>query len=230
MSSAPDNAVPATTDAPAPADIDAPVLAAPVARSSVATDIALIATFAAFIAVCAIIGEIKTGSSVPITLQTFGVILTGLVLGWWRGALAVLLYLALGLIGLPIFAEHTGGVAVLGKPSAGYLLAFPLGAALAGYLATVTMRAVDRYVPAGRPALRSTWRYVALFLSGLTASFLTIHLAGIAGLIVKLGLTFREALAIDVVFWPGDVVKNLAAAGVALAIFRAFPDLLRNRR
>src|SRR3954451_10557633 len=187
MTSAPDNAVPALTDT---------ALAEPVARSSVATDVALIATFAAFIAVCAIIGEIQTGSSVPITLQTFGVILTGLVLGWRRGALAVLLYLALGLIGLPIFAEHSGGVAVLGKASAGYLLAFPLGAALAGFFATMTMRAVDRYVPEGRPALRSAWRYAALFVSGLAASFLTIHAAGMAGLMLRLGITFREALAI----------------------------------
>ena len=46
----------------------------------------------------------------------------------------------------------------------------------------------------------------------------------------RLGISFHEALAIDVVYWPGDVIKNLAAAGVALAIFRAFPDMLRNRR
>ena len=73
----------------------------------------------------------------PITLQTFGVILAGLVLGWRRGGLAALLYLALGLVGLPIFAEGTGGVAVLSKPSVGYLLAFPVAAALAGVFATL---------------------------------------------------------------------------------------------
>lgn len=217
MANTPDNAVPALTDA-------AP-LAVPVARSSAATDVALIASFAAFIAVCAILPGIPTPSGVPITLQTFGVILAGLVLGWRRGGLAVLLYLALGLVGLPIFAEGTGGVAVLSKPSVGYLLAFPVAAVLAGLFATLGLRAVDR---ARRYA--GVWRYVALVVAGLAASFLSIHPAGIAGLMGVLGITFREALAIDVVYWPGDVIKNLAAAGVALAIFRAFPDMLRNRR
>ena len=67
-------------------------------------------------------------------------------------------------------------------------------------------------------------------LAGLGASFLTIHPAGIAGLMVRLGITLREAVAIDVVYWPGDVLKNLAAAAVAVAIFKAFPDMLRSRR
>lgn len=220
MSSAPDNAVPAITDVP--------VLAAPVARSSAATDIALIASFAAFIAVCAILPGIPTPSGVPITLQTFGVILSGLVLGWRRGGLATLLYLALGLIGLPIFAEGTGGVAVLSKPSVGYLLAFPVAAVLAGLFAGIGLRLVDRRVSSEFAV--GALRYVALVVAGLAASFLSIHPAGILGLMARLGIDFHEALAIDVVYWPGDVIKNLAAAAVAMAIFRAFPDMLRNRR
>ena len=46
----------------------------------------------------------------------------------------------------------------------------------------------------------------------------------------RLDLTLAAAFKVDVVFWPGDVVKNLLAAAVALAVFRAFPDLLRSRR
>ena len=93
----------------------------------------------------------------PITLQTFGVILAGLVLGWRRGGLAALLYLALGLVGLPIFAEGTGGVAVLSKPSVGYLLAFPVAAALAGLFATIGLRVVDRAARgAGRARARGS--------------------------------------------------------------------------
>ena len=196
----------------------ASALPAPAARASVATDVALVATFAAFIAVCAILPGIPTPSGVPITLQTFGVILAGLVLGWRRGALAVLLYLALGLVGLPIFAEGTGGLVVLSKPSVGYLLAFPFAAALAGVFGGLALR------------VTSGWRYPVLVLAGLAASFLTIHPAGIVGLMARLGLSFREAFAIDLVYWPGDVLKNLAAAAVALAVFKAFPDMLRTRR
>ena len=206
-------------------------LPAPVARTSVSTDVALVATFAAFIAVCAIVPPIPTPSAVPITLQTLGVILAGLVLGWRRGALAALLYLALGLAGLPIFAEGTGGLAVLSKPSAGYLLAFPFAAALAGVFAGVALRQADRLARrSGTSGVRSAWRYPLLVVGGLAASFLTIHPAGIAGLMVRLGISLPEAFAIDVVFWPGDVLKNLAAAAVAVAVFTAFPDMLRTRR
>jgi biotin transport system substrate-specific component len=214
MSSAPEHEPIALTAVHAPSD--APP--APVSRSSVATDIALIATFAAFIAVCALVPAIPTGTPVPITLQTFGVILAGLVLGWRRGALAVLLYLAVGIAGVPIFAEFTGGVAVLSKPSVGYLLAFPFAAALAGFLAGYALR------------LPTAWRYVGLFLSGLVASILTIHVGGIIGLHLTLGLSYQEAFVFDLKYWPGDIAKNLLAAGVALAVFRAYPDLLRSRR
>jgi biotin transport system substrate-specific component len=218
MSSAPEHEPIALTTSDAPSDTTPDAPPAPVARSSVATDIALIATFAAFIAVCALVPAIPTGTPVPITLQTFGVILAGLVLGWRRGALAVLLYLAVGLAGVPVFAEFTGGVAVLSKPSVGYLLAFPFAAALAGFLAGYALR-----VP-------TAWRYVGLFLSGLVASILTIHVGGIIGLHLTLGLSYHEAFVFDLKYWPGDIAKNLLAAGVALAVFRAYPDLLRNRR
>ncbi|WP_426595439.1 biotin transporter BioY [Cellulomonas sp. McL0617] len=217
MSTAPD-AVPAVTDSA--------TLAAPVARSSVATDVALIASFAAFIAVCAILPAIPTGDSgVPITLQTFGVILAGLVLGWRRGALAVLLYLAVGLAGVPIFSGGAGGIAVLAGASVGYLLAFPFGAALAGAFASLGIRWSAPGTKAG-----PGWLYPFLVLSGILGSFLTIHVGGIVGLMVRLDLTFHEALVIDAHFIPGDILKNLAAGAVALAIFKAFPDMLRTRR
>ncbi|WP_456847575.1 biotin transporter BioY [Cellulomonas sp. P5_C6] len=222
----------------APEDETAAALPAPVARASVSTDVALVASFAAFIAVCAILPGIPTPSGVPITLQTFGVILAGLVLGWRRGGLAALLYLVLGLAGLPIFAEGTGGLVVLSKPSVGYLLAFPFAAALAGAFGGIALRLAPRLQAStfaarlGQWAVRTTsaWRYPLLVLAGLGASFLTIHPAGIVGLMARLGISFREALAIDLVYWPGDVIKNLAAAAVAVAIFKAFPDMLRSRR
>ena len=78
------------------------------------TDVALIAAFAALIAACAVVGGIPVGGAgVDITLQTFGVLLAGCVLGPIRGFLAVTLYLGLGAVGLPVFAGHTAGLAVL---------------------------------------------------------------------------------------------------------------------
>ena len=119
--------------------------AAPQRRSrATTTDIALIAAFAALISACAYIGAIPAGGSgVPITLQTFGVMLAGCVLGPIRGFLAVSLYLLLGAIGLPVYAEHSSGLGVWSGPSVGYLIAFPFAAALAGFCLLYTSDAAD---------------------------------------------------------------------------------------
>jgi biotin transport system substrate-specific component len=192
--------------------------AAPVARSSAAADVALVATFAAFIAVCAILPAIPVpGSAVPITLQTFGVMLAGLVLGARRGALTALLYLAIGAAGLPVFAGGAGGVGVFASLSAGYLVAFPLAAALAGYLASRT------------GGLRPSVRYVALFAAATAASLLLIHPIGIAVMGWRGGMSPTEAIVVGARYLPGDIVKNLLAALVASAVFRAFPDMLARR-
>ena len=189
------------------------------ARSGTTTDVALIATFAAFIAVCALVPSIPVaGIPVPITLQTFGVMLAGVVLGPRRGALAVLLYLAVGLAGLPVFAQGTGGLAVVAKPSFGYLIAFPLAAALAGYLAGFAVR------------VRPTLRPLVLFGAATVATLVVIYPIGIAVLAWRANLEPLAAIQFGLVFAPGDLLKNLAVAAVAAAIFRAFPDMLRQRR
>ena len=91
-----------------------------------ATDVSLIAFFAALIAVCAIMPGIHVGGlAVPITLQTFGVMLTGACLGSRRGVLAALLYLAVGFAGLPVFADATGGLGTFAVVAAATHRAFP---------------------------------------------------------------------------------------------------------
>lgn len=185
-------------------------------RDFTPTDVALVAVFAALLAVLSVAPPIAVGV-VPITLQTLGVALAGLVLGPLRGFLAVLLYLVVGFAGLPIFAGGRAGLAVLGAPSAGYLLSFPIAALVAGVLSRVLPR-VGRL------------RYLWLFLSGFGASILIVHPAGILGLIANADMTPGAAVATDVVFWPGDVIKNLVAAAIALAVHRAFPDLILRQR
>ncbi len=208
-----------TPEAALPDERPGPAAPLPAVRSSAATDVALVATFAAFIAVCALLPGIHLpGMSVAITLQTLGVMLAGLVLGPVRGTLAVLLYLAVGFAGIPVFSEGTGGLATFGKVSLGYLLAFPLAAALAGFLASRAARV--------RPSLRP----VVLFLSATAGSLAFIHPLGITVMGARLGLDAGEAVAMGAVFLPGDVVKNVVAALVATAVFRAFPDMLERRR
>ena len=180
---------------------------------SPARDLALVAAFAALIAVCAIAPAINVAGPVPITLQTFGVLLAGAVLGMCRGFLAVLLYLLAGAVGLPVFSGGAAGLAVFSGPTAGYLLGFPLAAALCGFL-------VER-LPRGRVTSAPL-----VFLAGLVSSAIFIHTLGMAGLVLRADLTWGQAFDIDKVFWLGDVIKNLAMAAVAVAVHRAFPDLL----
>lgn len=187
-------------------------------RTTTSTDVALIAGFAALIAVCALLPAIVVGSSgVPITLQTFAVLLAGAVLGAKRGFLAVLLYVVVGLAGLPVFSGGAGGLAVLAGPSVGYLLAFAPAAFLCGFL-------VERL-----PRAKVATSVPLIFLAGWISSLLVIHPLGIAGLVVRLDLSWADAFVVDLAYWPGDIAKNVAMALVATAVHRAFPDLLPRR-
>lgn len=182
-------------------------------RRNPSTDIALIAAFAALVAVCALLPAIKVAGPVPITLQTFAVLLSGAVLGMRRGFLAVLLYVVAGAAGLPIFSGGAAGLAVLTGPTAGYLVGFPLAAALCG--------AIVERLPR-----RSLVGAVPIFCAGLLSSALFIHTLGMAGLVIRADLTWAQAWDVDKIFWLGDVLKNIAMALAATAVHRAFPDML----
>lgn len=133
---------------------------------------------------------------VPMTLQSLVVLLVGVAYGWRLGAATVLLYLAEGLCGLPVFAGFRAGPAALMGPTAGFLVGFVPAAALAGWLAA-------------RGWARGLWRPAALFAAGHIVLFAT----GIAWLAWLFGLD--RAVAVGLLpFLPGSVVK--VALGVAL--------------
>ena len=179
------------------------------------TDLALIAAFAALTSVLAYLGAIPVGGAgVPITLQTLGIMLGGCILGPVRGFLAAALYLALGAVGLPVFAEHSSGVGVLTGFTAGYLWSFPVAALVAGLLV--------KYV-AGPHRTRA----VVVFCCSIAASILVIHPMGIIGLKWSLDLTLGQAIDADKPFWLGDIVKTSFVAFIAAEVHRAFPRLLQ---
>ena len=184
------------------------------ARRFSATDLSLVAVFAALVAVLAILPAIPTGPvGVPITLQTLGVMLAGVVLGPSRGAAAVALYVVVGLAGVPIFSQFRSGFGVLAGPSAGYLLAFVPAAFVVGHFSRWALTRSPR------------WRFWALFAACAVTSLLVVHPMGIAGLMLNARLSLEAAVAVDVAFLPGDVVKNLIAAAIGVGVHRAFPRL-----
>ncbi|WP_349828166.1 biotin transporter BioY [Brevibacterium litoralis] len=191
-------------------------------RRSPARDLAYVAVFAALIAVFALMPGIPLAGGVPITLQTLAVGLCGLVLGPVRGFLAAALYVAVGLLGVPIFAQFSGGVGVLAGPTVGYLLAFPLFALVCGLVSLFVLRRLGR-VHRGRVWVLG----LLLALGALVASFATTHPLGILGMSQVLGVDLRAALFLDMPFWPGDVIKCLLGGLLAALVHRAFPQILR---
>ncbi|AOY71409.1 biotin transporter BioY [Arthrobacter sp. TES] len=183
-----------------------------------ATDLGLVAVFAALVATSAIVPGIPVGAlGVPITLVTLTVMLSGLVLGAGRGFAAVGLYVLLGLAGLPIFSGGRSGLGILATPSAGYIIAFPLAAAATGYLTSLIIRKTVRF------------RAALLFAATMASSVLIIHALGIVGMMVNGKLDLPKAFLADLPFYPGDILKNVLAVIIAVALHKAFPDVLVRR-
>ncbi|WP_367645892.1 biotin transporter BioY [Paenarthrobacter ureafaciens] len=183
-----------------------------------ATDLGLVAVFAALVATSAILPGIPVGAlGVPITLVTLTVMLSGLVLGAGRGFAAVGLYVLLGLAGLPIFSGGRSGLGILATPSAGYIIAFPLAAAATGYLTSLIIRKTVRF------------RAALLFAATMASSVLIIHALGIVGMMVNGKLDLPKAFLADLPFYPGDILKNVLAVIIAVALHKAFPDVLVRR-
>lgn len=189
-------------------------------RSTPATDLALIATFTAIIVVTSVVA-IPVGA-VPITLQTFSVLLAGAVLGARRGFLAVLLYLLLGAIGLPVFAGGASGLPTFVGPTAGYLIGMPFAALLTGFWVQRILRKQGTEPVASRTLARG----VSIFFAAFISEIATMHVLGVAVMMWRLQLTLVEALVIDASFIPLGIVKVVLVAIVATAVHRAFPALL----
>jgi biotin transport system substrate-specific component len=154
-----------------------------------------------FVAACAHLSIPLPFTPVPITLQNFAVILVGMVLGPVAGFSTMVLYLAEGAMGLPVFTPHSvGGVAHLLGPNAGYLFSYPLAAAVAGWV----VRAMQRVTSPFRSALvASTFASLPIFILGAGWLGHLLHLSGT--------VTWKLAVA---PFLLGEVIKITAAAGI----------------
>jgi biotin transport system substrate-specific component len=159
-----------------------------------------------FVAACAHVSIPLPFTPVPLTLQNLAVVLVGLILGPSMGFAAMVLYLAEGAMGLPVFNPNsTGGVIQLLGPTGGYLLAYPFVAAMAGWLFRMP-RISSLYA---RAAAASTVATIVLFAFGSLWIAKLLHLGAPA--------VWSMSIA---PFLPGEVVKIAAAAGIAASVQR----------
>ena len=149
-------------------------------------------------------------SPVPVTGQTFAVLLAGVLLGRWWGGASMVLYAVLGVAGVPWFAGWSAGAGHLAGPTGGYIIGFVLAAMFVGHF-------TDRYVRS-----RS---FVSMLGLMLVANFCLIYGPGVAQLGLWLGLVKGEPASLSallgmgvVPFIAGDITKAVVAAAIARGV------------
>ena len=163
-------------------------------RTSISTwQMALTAVMAA---VTCVLGPLSIPipiSPVPITLTNFAIYLTACLLGWKLGTISYLIYLVIGMIGLPVFSGFTSGFGKLLGPTGGYLIGFIFTAAISGY-------AFERFQNRGIQA------------AGMVLGGLVVYLFGTAWLCFEAHMTFIQGLWAGVIpYIPGDLAKIVLA-------------------
>ena len=162
-----------------------------VEKGSLVRNLFLSLGFAIITALSAQIRIVIPISPVPITGQTFVVLLAGLVLGSTFGAVSMLMYLFIGISGLPFFSAGVAGLAILKSPTIGYIVGFFLAAYTIGHFAN-------------RPII------------GILFGSLIIYSCGVAGLILILNTSLQNAITIGVVpFLFGDFIKSFLVIALA---------------
>jgi len=162
--------------------------------------VALVVAGSLLVALCARISIPIPGTPVPLTVQNFGVLLVGLLLGSRRGLVALTLYLAEGAMGMPVFSPSSlglHGIAQLFGPTGGFLLSYPLVAWLAGFVMEHGRKSF------ARAAIAGLLGEVVLFTGGLTWLAVLTH---------SMAQAFRWGL-----YWFlfAEVIKVAMAAGIA---------------
>ena len=151
--------------------------------------------------------QIPLPGLVPISLATFGVMMSGLLLGWHWGAVAVAVYILLGAVGVPVFAGFKGGLSALMGPTGGYIIGYLPYAVLAGL---------------SYPALQEKyWGRCVLLALGTAACYIL----GTAWFIHVTGRTLAESLSLCVLpFLPGDAAKVFLSAFLAPRLRKAIKN------
>ncbi len=159
-------------------------------------------------AVICVLGPISIAipvSPVPISLASMAVYLAVTVLGMKLGTLSCLIYLLLGLVGIPVFAGGSAGAAKLFGPTGGYLIGYLFLALIAGAF-------VGRFA-------ENKWKNIAFAALGMILGTIVLYALGTAWLAYSAGMDFQAALWAGVIpFIPGDLVKMVIAVLLGSAV------------
>jgi biotin transport system substrate-specific component len=184
----------------------------PLFRALDATDTARLAVFVAIVAALGLPGSFSVFGAVPITAQTFGVMLAGAILGPRLSALSMVVLLALVAVGIPLLAGGRGGVGVFVGPSAGYLIGWIAGAFVTGLIVHSSAR---------KPAI---WRTaIGMVVGGIVV----VYAFGIPVQSVVTRLPLEQTALASLVFVPGDLVKAALATLTVTTLLRAYPRAFR---
>lgn len=184
-------------------------------KNSVALDIAYVAVFTALIIVFAFVSIPTPTAGVPIVIQNAVIILAGLVLGGRRGFFVGLLFMALGLVGLPILAGGRSALSAIAGPTVGYLIGYIIAPAIAGLIA---YRA-----PRNKGGMMLT-----LAIAGIIGLAIQ-YLCGSLGLMVRSDMSFGAAILAQGPFIIPDLIKVAIMVAIAAGVHAAFPDLMGRR-
>lgn len=186
-------------------------------QEGIAADAVRIVAATVLLALCAHIVIPLPWTPVPITGQTFGVLLVGVLLGARRGGLALVLYLLEGAAGLPVFQPlGLAGAARFLGPTAGYLISYPVAAFVTGWM-------VERGTQLGAARGETSRLSAAALIGGLISGDAIIFASGCLWLAVGLGLGWKLALQQGALpFVPGEAAKMLSiiAAVEGVQLFR----------
>lgn len=175
--------------------------------------IVLCAMFAALCCATAPI-SIPLPGGVPITLQTAAVFLAALLLGPLYGFVAVLVYVLLGAVGLPVFAGFSGGIGSLVGMSGGFIMSWPFAALLAGFI----------YFKFGRNA-KGVAKYVDMIVAMMLGS-VVIYAVGLTQFIFLTHMSIKAALlACMIPFIPGDILKMVLVAIIVPVLEKAMKSI-----
>lgn len=178
-------------------------------------DLIAVAFFAALTTVGAWISFPLPFSPVPIVLANLIVLLSGAILGKWLGPLSQIVYLTMGIAGIPVFANHTAGPSVIAGPTGGYLIGYVLASFLTGLLV--------EYLPRFSSARAVESARIAFSLS---AGALVIYLTGIPWLARVAGMDVQTALIKGFYpYLPGDAVKIIVGTMLCLSLMVQLPQI-----